>query len=183
MPCYSAQLSSVNRQLFQTLIPTIMGLNDIRLTPQLLTELYGNVLIETIKKNPVENPFPSLGNNEKAILIVVKGEAETILSEGDQSFLTSILAACKLSLADVAIVAWNGAEQDYKKLVSHFESRFVLLFDVAPPRFGLPMDFPPFQVQAFDSRQYLYAPSLQKIQEAKSVKAELWTALRKMFLI
>jgi hypothetical protein len=160
-----------------------MSLNDIRLTPQLLTELYGNVLVKTAEQHPAEERITALGNNEKAILILVATEAETILPQSSLQFLTSVLAACKLTLADVAVVNWNVIEQDYKKLVVHFESRFVLLFDVAPHAFGLPMDFPPFQVQAFDSRQYLYAPPLQQIQESKPLKAELWNALKKLFLL
>lgn len=160
-----------------------MSLNDIRLTPQLLTDLYGNVLVEIEKHTPAAEHIQSVGSNEKAILIIVATESGTILPQHELQFLTSILAACKLTLTDVAIVNWNDMEQDYKRLVSHFESRFVLLFDVAPLQFGLPIDFPPFQVQAFDSRHYLYAPSLQQIQEAKSLKTELWNALKRLFLL
>ena len=161
-----------------------MSLNNIRLTPQLLAGLYQTVLIETSAKKEETAPSKTLGSNEKGILIIVKSKVEMGLPEPELQFLTSILAACKLTLADVAIINWNTLkEPDYKALLHQYESRFVLLFDVSPLQFGLPMDFPPFQIQAFDSRQYLAAPSLSKIQEHKGVKTELWNALKKLFLL
>jgi DNA polymerase III psi subunit len=161
-----------------------MSLNNIRLTPQLIADLYGNVLIETIKMDTAEESIPALGGNEKQILIVVANETETVLPHSELQFLTSILNACKLTLNDVTIVNWEKAElKDYKEWLHRFESRFVLLFDVAPLLFGLPMDFPPFQVQAFDSRQYLFAPALSQIEKEKSLKTALWIALKKLFLL
>jgi hypothetical protein len=43
-----------------------MGLNDIRLTPQLLTDLYRKALVAQPEKNAPENSIPFLGGNEKA---------------------------------------------------------------------------------------------------------------------
>jgi hypothetical protein len=162
----------------------IMSLNNIRLTPQLIADLYGNVLIETVKKESAAETIATLGGNEKQILIVVANETETILPHSELQFLTSILNACKLKLNDVAIINWKGvAAKDYKELLYRFESRFVLLFELTPLQFGLPMDFPPFQVQAFDSRQYLFAPALARIEKEKSLKMDLWNALKKLFML
>lgn len=161
-----------------------MSLNNVRLTPGLLADLYGNVLVETTATAAPEAVLKTLGGNAKNILIVVKREDQIILPQPELSFLTSILTACKLGLEDVAILNWNHAgDNGHKDVLHRFESRFVLLFDVTPLQFGLPMDFPPFQVQPFDNRQYLFAPALQKIQEHKGIKTELWSALKKMFLL
>lgn len=158
-----------------------MSLNNVRLTPQLLADLYGNVLIETSREAKPEN---TVGGNEKKILIVVWYEAAPLVPEAELTFLTSILTACKLTLNDVVLINWNNrGDSVYTDLLHRFESRFVLLFDVRPVQFGLPMDFPPFQIQAFDSRQYLYAPALQKIREHKGIKTELWNALKKLFML
>lgn len=156
----------------------------MRLTPQLVTDLYGNVLVEIATKAAPETGLKTLGSNEKNILIVVKGANETIIPEGELAFLSSILAACKLTLHDVVILNWDGrVKKEYKDVLHRFESRFVLLFGVPPLQFGLPMDFPPFQIQPFGSHQYLYAPPLFKIQEHKGIKAELWQALKKLFML
>jgi len=161
-----------------------MSLNDVRLTPQLLADLYGNVLIEPAAKPAPDGDLKKLGGNEKKILIVVKNEQETVLPENELTFLSSILAACKLTLNEVVILNWSGLDKkEYKLILHQLESRFVLLFGVPPLQFGLPMDFPPFQIQAFDGRQYLFTPPLQKIQEHKGIKAELWNALKKLFML
>lgn len=156
----------------------------MRLTPQLLTDLYGKVLVELPAEGAPDAGIKTLGGNEKNIFIVVKHDAEAVLPESELTFLLSVLAACKLTLNDVVILNWTGMDKKgYKELLHRFESRFVLLFGVPPLQFGLPMDFPPFQIQPFDSRQYLYAPALPKIQEHKGIKAELWTALKKLFML
>ena len=161
-----------------------MSLNDVRLTPQLLADLYGNVLVEPVAKAAPYAGLKLLGQNEKKILIVVNNDAEIILPEGERTFLESILTACKLAWSDVAVVNWHGLNKKaYKEILHQLESRFVLLFGVTPLQFGLPMDFPPFQIQPFDSRHYLYAPALFKIQEHKGIKAELWQALKKLFML
>jgi DNA polymerase III psi subunit len=161
-----------------------MSLNNIRLTPQLLADLYGNVLIETNTQAAPEASLKFLGGNEKNILVVVKSEGAGIVPEAELAFLKSILTACKLQLDDVAILNWNMISgMGYKQLLQELESRFILLFDLTPAQFGLPMDFPPFQVQAFDTRQYLYAPALEKIKDHKGLKGELWAALKKLFML
>jgi DNA polymerase III psi subunit len=161
-----------------------MSLNDIRLTPQLVADLYGHVLVELATKAPAHAGLKTLGGNEKHILIVVNHEGDAVLPDTERTFLSSILTACKLTLNDVVILNWNGMDKEsYKDVLHQFESRFVLLFGVAPLSFGLPMDFPPFQIQPFGSHQYLYAPPLSKIQEHKGIKAELWQALKKLFML
>jgi hypothetical protein len=159
-----------------------MGLNDIRLTPQLLTDLYRKALVAQPEKNTPGNSIPLLGGNEKNILILVNNEAAPFLPEAEATFLNSILAACKLGLADIALVNWNPlTDKTYKPVVEQFNSRAVVLFDVPAPAFGLPMHFPFFQVQAFNGRQYVFAPPLAAIQNNKALKADLWQALKKLF--
>lgn len=159
-------------------------MNDVRLSPQLLADLFGNVLVETLAATQPDANLKTIGDNKKNILIVVQQDSDSVLPEPELQFLTSVLTACKLRLGDVIIMNWaQRGDRDYKTLLHDLESRFILLFGLSPLAFGLPMDFPPFQVQAFDSRQYLYAPALQKIQAHKGIKTELWNALKKMFLL
>ena len=132
----------------------------------------------------MEKGIPFSGGNEKSILVLTNSADAPVLPEAEETFLISILAACKLSLADVALVNGNSlADKTYQAVVEHFNSRAVVLFDVPAPAFGLPMHFPHFQVQAFDGRQYLFAPGLAEIQANKTFKADLWQALKKLFSI
>ncbi len=159
-----------------------MSLNEIRLTPGLLVDLYASSLVEgtTISK-PIVSPIPFLGKNNKGILVVSATENAAFLTDSEFSFLTSILLACKLSLEDVAVVNWKGHEGLNERILAEVRSERVLLFDVNPVTFGLPINFPHFQIQQFSGRTYLYAPSLGEIERDLSVKKQLWSSLKRLF--
>ena len=160
-----------------------MSLNNIQLSPQLLAELYPDVIIEVSGKEPErKTDFRFLGNNKKNILILVSKEETAFLEDFELNFLTNILAACKFSLADVAIVnLHNHAATSYSSIIQFFRSKFVLLFDVAPQEIDLPFNFPHFQIQKFDQCIYLSAPALNKIESDKTTKTNLWTSLKNLF--
>jgi DNA polymerase III psi subunit len=174
-----------------------MSLNQINLTPQLLTDLYANALIETYAI-PIPNNKPEvepvkevtnasinfLGNNRKEILVIVNDDRVSFLTEDELTFFTKVLGACELELEDVAIVNWSRLPQkDYQLLLEELHSKTVLLFNLTPIEFGLPLHFPPFQTQEFDRRIYLQAPSLASIEQDVTAKKQLWTALKKLFAI
>lgn len=124
----------------------------------------------------------SLGGNAKGVLVLVQKESEAFLPAKELTFLNSILSACGLSLADIALVNITGTEgKNYSALTEHFRSRKVLLFDVTPVQLGMPINFPPFQVQAFKDCQYLQAPSLHLIESDVAIKKSLWGALKNLF--
>ena len=169
-----------------------MSLNQISLTPQLLADLYANSLIEThAKPVPVDPIIPVatstinyLGDNQKRILIVVNHDQVAYLTDDELSFFTKVLNACDLSLADVAIVNWcNLEEKNYTTVIKELQSKKILLFNLTPIEFGLPLHFPPFQIQEFDKHTYLQAPSLASIEQDVATKKQLWTALKKLFAI
>jgi hypothetical protein len=164
-----------------------MSLNDIYLSLYQLSELYGSVLVEVDAK-PVPAvapvyPVSYLGMNEKGILIITAEAEAKYIDEGELKFLTSVLSACGLGLADVAIVNWLNTEKEYGRLIDTLQSKTVLLFDVDPESFGLPMTFPPFQIQSFAGRTYIYAPALKAIEKDIRLKKQLWSALKQTFCI
>lgn len=123
-----------------------------------------------------------LGENNKNILIVVSYAGVVHLPDEQLQFLTNILGACKLSLADVAIVNLpNQPHQDYKEILAQFKSRIALLFDIEPASFGLPMSFPHYQIQPYASCSFLYSPSLKQLEEDKVEKTRLWVCLKRLF--
>lgn len=174
-----------------------MSLNQINLTPQLLTDLYANALIETHaiavpKSTPTEEsakPVKSstisyLGNNRRHILVIVNDDRVSFLTDEELTFFTKVLGACELGIDDVAIVNWSHLpKKDYQSLLEELQSKKVLLFNLTPIEFGLPLHFPPFQIQEFDQRTYLQAPSLASIEQDVTAKKQLWTALKKLFAI
>ncbi len=159
-----------------------MNLNTIQLTTTHLVDFYATHLVETEPK-PAAAPITLsyLGNNAKHILIITNTENDKFITEKALQFLTSVLAACKLQLADVAILNWKNWKGTGTDLQNSLESKTVLLFNIDPVTFGLPLNFPPFQTQKFDNRIYLFAPSLEEIEMDTNLKKQLWTSLKKLF--
>ncbi|MER3465284.1 MAG: hypothetical protein C4329_13610 [Chitinophagaceae bacterium] len=162
-----------------------MSLNNVQLPPHLVADLYKNSLVETHATDvPVSADFRHLGSNHQNILIVVNDPSVAFMADDDLNFLTNILNACKLSLADVAVV--NQATQtlpDYHSLIGYFESKVILLFGIEPPAFGLPIQFPSFQIQKFEGQTYLAVPTLSNLAGDKALKGKLWNCLKTIFFI
>jgi hypothetical protein len=169
-----------------------MGINDIQLSSAIVAALYRDSLIETNeeaitpaspqKTTNHETHWKFLGNNEKNILIVVNYPDSTYLPDEELSFLTNILAACKLTLADTAIINLNNHSGiSYKNITGRFSSRTVLLFGISPLQFGLPIDFPHYQVQSFDNCDFLFSPPMEERHVDELFKSKLWVSLRRIF--
>jgi hypothetical protein len=104
------------------------------------------------------------------------------LSDEELPFLTNILSACKLSLADVAIVNIHSLEEkEIEKTIEPLEPKTVLLFGITPLTIDLPINFPQFQLQQFNKRTYLYSPGLQELANDKTLKLQLWNCLKNLF--
>jgi hypothetical protein len=128
------------------------------------------------------SPWKSLGGNLKNILVIVNNTTAVHLPDNELTFLTGILGACKLSLADVSIFNLNNhPATTYKELTSFFASKVVVLFDTEPSSFGLPMSFPHYQIQAFAGISFLYSPSLKNLENDKVEKSKLWVCLKRLF--
>jgi hypothetical protein len=130
--------------------------------------------------------YKSLGNNAKNITIIVHFANEVFLPETQLQFLTKMLGACKLNLADVAIVNHAASPVNIEHLKLQLYPTFVLLFGVEPTDIQLPINFPAYKEQPYAGTTYLYAPALevlnQESAEAKQAKRKLWDCLKRMFV-
>lgn len=168
-----------------------MSLNDISLPPSVLAGLFHHSLIQSDepvpKTLPVNEDIPStpwkwLGENKKNIAIVVNYDSAVHLPDNALQFLTNMLTACNLGIADTAIININSYPSlNYKEITTQLKSKNVFLFNVDPASFGLPLNFPHFQVQSFDSVSYLFTPSLETMENDKLLKSKLWVSLKKIF--
>ena len=69
-----------------------MSLNNISLPPQLLVDLYQNVLVQSnASAMPVKELIPFLGKNGKNILILVNKKDSPYLPDKELAFLTTVL--------------------------------------------------------------------------------------------
>jgi hypothetical protein len=125
-----------------------------------------------------------LGNNQRNILVVVDHPDILHLPDEDLTFLTAMLTACKLGLGDITLTNYDHyREISGPAIIKQFKSRTVLLFGIEPAGFGLPVNFPGFQVQGLANVDYLYAPALAGISGDKALKSKLWVCLKKIFAI
>jgi hypothetical protein len=183
-----------------------MGLNDIELPASVVASLYPSALVSTgteqkediavkapqgaaqqAPKAPADDAAPPfvwkfLGNNKRAVLVVVNNPDILHLPDDDLNFLTTMLTACKLSLGDIILINYNNyLEKGGPAAVKYYKSREVILFGIEPADFGLPVSFPEYQVQGLANVQYLYSPPLAAIANDKAAKGKLWVSLKKIF--
>jgi hypothetical protein len=161
-----------------------MSLNDIQIKSSLLADLYKNSLVQTSARAVPENmQLKYLGNNRKNVIVVVSHASVPFLPDEELRFLTNVLAACKLSIADIGIINVHAMEQTNLQGLIEKEAKNVLLFGVEPLATGLPINFPAFQLQGFNGRTYLQAPALSLIENDKALKTKLWTSLKTLLNI
>lgn len=175
-----------------------MDINSISLPGSVLATLYPNTLVETgetqpgspelgvrpTATEPANTTWKWLGENQKRILVAVHYTNAVHIPDNELQFLTKMLSACALSLADVAIVNISNQPHDtYKEILPQFNSKVALLFDIEPAAFGLPMNFPFFQIQPFATCSFLYAPALSILESDQVQKSKLWVSLRRLFNI
>ncbi len=178
-----------------------MELNQIILNDNLLTELYSSFLIEEdlvmnkdfeiaesvnnlniISDDPFE--FKHLGTNSKNILIVVQYPETAFLPDDHLNFLTKIISACKLSLADVAIINHHHYYgKTFEEITTHFKCNKVLLFAISPKEFGMPIQFPFYQIQSFNKSTFLSSPPLNELLSNDAEKRKLWACMKTIFSI
>jgi hypothetical protein len=137
-------------------------------------------------KAPVNKKW-YLGENKKNVLIALNDGEAVFLRDEWLQFLSAILQACKLNLADVAIINLANQELTYKKVSEELKPQFYILFDINLKNFQLPFIVPNYQIQQYNQAKFLLAVSLLEInnstQEAKLEKSRLWLSLKKMFNI
>ena len=166
-----------------------MDLDNIQLTPFLLQELYKTSMIEypktftiaeKIQHAPVWNV---LGNNLKGVIIMVYGENSLHLPDEQLNFLMGILAACKLSMEDVAIINLaTNKPVTYKALELDLKAEKIILFGVSPAQITLPLEFPHYQIQRYNNQTYLVSAALNIVQADKAEKTKLWNCLKQIFI-
>lgn len=139
---------------------------------------------KTIKTDLVQRNW-FLGNNNKKITILVNEPGVVFLNEESLVFLTKILGACKLNMADVAVANILQEHINIIKINEELTPTVCLLFDVQPDSIELPFNVPEYQIQKYDGCVFMIAPSLEayygESNEAKLAKTKLWVSLKNIF--
>jgi hypothetical protein len=116
---------------------------------------------EEIKRNKLSKQPPAfsfLGNNKKQVVIILN-YPDTLYILMTSCFLTSILTACKLNLADIALLNFaNVSRISYKDFFETVPAKSVIFFGVQPDMLSVPMNFP-FPGSAFDNVNIFHLPT------------------------
>ncbi len=165
-----------------------MSLNDIRIPAIVIQELYKETLVEVEPRIRVSDPKPAgisyLGDNRKGIVIIVKAPEAVYLPDDQLNFLLGILTACKLSMADIALLNLSQiAEISYNEITRQLGAEKIILFGVEPAALELPLQFPYYQVQQYNNQTYLASPGLTVIVNDRAEKTKLWASLKQLFAL
>jgi hypothetical protein len=166
-----------------------MSLENIQLPAIVIQDLFKKSLVDLnthqqaeATTGTAESKISCLGKNGRNITILVQSPETLYLPDNELDFLMGILTACKLTMADIALV--NMAQNqglDYKMIQQSLGAEKVFLFGLEPAGLQLPLSFPHYQVQRYNSQVYLSAPPLLLLQADKMEKSKLWTCLKQIF--
>jgi len=166
-----------------------MSLDNIQLPATVLQGLYTKPLYDlktdkSVLDIPITTKILYLGNNKKKIVVIVKSAVAIYLPDEELNFLMGILTACKLSMADIALINFEKNPIIlYKDVSEQLLAEKIFLFDIEPGELGLPLAFPHYQIQHFNNQVYLSVVSLNTLQSDKEEKMKLWDCLKKIFSI
>jgi DNA polymerase III psi subunit len=164
-----------------------MSLDNIHLSPLLVQQFYKRVMVDVKSTEGNSEPappvkIPSLGTNNKHIIIVINEGEFAYLSEDDMTLLTGILQACKLSMADVAILNFaKNRSLNYESILASFNPEFTIMFGVSPADLSFPLQFPLYQLQRYNQKSFLASAPLKVLAEDVEQKKQLWSCLQKHF--
>ncbi len=176
-------------------------LNHIQLPASLIAEIYKNHLVEKDRPKPSHRQpaqpekvvtertaaaIQYLGQNQKAICLLVCYPNDVHIPDNQLNFLTSILQACKLNLGDVAIVNCHQQAVSIQALSQELGCRVLLIFGVACSSIALP-EFPLFSIQTVETCEVVCSPAVDNLNNgtaaSKLLKSRLWTCLKQLFAV
>ena len=166
-----------------------MSLDNIQLPAIVLQDLYTNALVDLKTENAqpasvLAGNLSFLGENKKKVSIVVNHPDAIYLPDDELNFLLGILSACKLSMADVALLnCCKNPSLTYRDISGQLSAEKILLFEIQPSLLELPLQFPHYQIQHYNNQVYLSSPSLKILADNKEEKIKLWGCLKQVFAI
>jgi len=165
-----------------------------QLPPFMIADLYKNALtiIEEENKSTTKEKITNntdtlnfLGENNKKITILVAEENTLHLQEDSYHFITNILAACKLNMADVAIVNCEQPSITWNEIQQTLTPTICIVFGNILSKINFTHTLNLYQPQTFHQTTFLLSAALPMLkpstQEAKLEKSKLWICLKKMF--
>jgi hypothetical protein len=177
-----------------------MGINHLRLSSELIAALYPESLVEGIdparlKENvriskPVADKIPAyhfLGENNRSICFIANFPEGDFLPEDQLEFLKKMLAACKLSLNDIALLNIAHSPFDLADFRVQLHPRIIFLWGILPESVGLKSGLPDFNISMFDGTSVVPVSRPDVMSgnhpDGTEFKQLLWICLKKLFTL
>jgi hypothetical protein len=140
---------------------------------------------ETIEVDTPTVPIKFLGEHQKKILVLVQDLNAVHLNERAFDLLTSILNACKLTIADIALINLANKNFSLHQILTQVPSDFVLIFDIHPTQLKIKLPTKLYTPILLGEIQLLFSNNLSTMQgidtDSKIEKTKLWSALKLLF--
>lgn len=134
---------------------------------------------------PLIAPIKFLGEHQKKILVLVQDPDAVHLNERAFDLLTSILNACKLTIADIALINLANKNFSLHQILTQVPSELVLVFDINPTQLKIKLPTKLYTPILLGETQLLFSNNLSQMQgidqASKIEKTKLWTALKIIF--
>lgn len=163
-----------------------MPFSELKLHPQTVASIYSGNLVLTGDESRTPQAVDAaktmvyLGENKKKIVILVYDELHSFLSESDFNFLIQILNACKVTVADTAIVNTLKTAVGFKQIEEELNPKVVLCFGKQAAA-SMQLQITEYQTVNRGGVQMLYADPLSVVIEDAAKKKKLWMELKQLF--
>jgi len=129
--------------------------------------------------------FKYLGDHHKKIVVLVNDPVSVYLNEADFILLTSILNACRLTIADIALVNIGNQKAGLHQILHLLPSKLVIAFELDSKALKIKLPTQLYKVIPLGENNLLFSKSLASMQgtdaNAKQEKAKLWAVLKQIF--
>jgi hypothetical protein len=131
--------------------------------------------------------YPFMGENKRSICILANDPERDFLPTEQLEFLKKMLAACKLSLNDIALLNIAHVSFDLAELRLQLHPQILFLWGIPPASVGLKSDLPDFTVTMIDGISVIPVLEPDSMSENRpegtEFKQRLWTCLKKLFTL
>lgn len=143
---------------------------------------------ETIQEKEeavITGPVKFLGEHKKNITVIVHDANAVYLNEDDFILLTSILNACKLTIADIALINIANQSTSLHQCLNELPSTHVIAFDIRPEQLKIKLPNTLYKVHLVGETTIVFSNALFSMRDssaqAKQEKAKLWQLLKSIF--
>jgi hypothetical protein len=152
-----------------------MSLDKLKIPGLILKELYPNQLVQPVGAQEETDPDTATVPNHEVVVIV------NMISAAERQILDKILQACKWPPARTTLINLGRQPLSWQQIKQNGLPRICLLLGPDAAAIDLPVIFPPFRIQPFDTVKFVAAPGLAVIEEDRLLKSKLWLCLKELF--